>query len=111
MALQVVYYLRCNAPKQAKFLIGMHSGKVGAGMVGQVIPQFAVFGDTVNTASRMASTSSHMQIQLSTEARKALDKAAPGLFYCDGLGEKEVKGILPNKFTRMDDIIFISIQV
>lgn len=47
--------------------IGIHSGEVVAGVVGEMLPHYALFGNTVCIASRMESTGVADHINLSQD--------------------------------------------
>lgn len=57
--------------------VGFHSGPVISDVVGSRLPKFGVFGDTVNTASRMESNSSPGCIHCSESSAKLLQVQAP----------------------------------
>ncbi|KAL4486421.1 hypothetical protein ABPG72_018375 [Tetrahymena utriculariae] len=54
--------------EKVKIKIGIHYGRVIAGVIGCHKPQFSLIGDTVNTASRVCSTGDIGQITLSEQA-------------------------------------------
>lgn len=59
--------------------VGLHSGPVISRVVGSRGPKFCVFGDTVNTASIMESTSLPGRVQCTEGSANLLREQSPGI--------------------------------
>jgi len=76
--------------------IGIHSGEVVAGIIGKRRSIYDVWGDTVNTASRLETSGLPNRIQISQSTYEKVR----GAFSCEPRGPVEIKGkgLMPTYF-------------
>ncbi len=89
--IDMIRYIRkrnTQSPYTWELRVGVHTGEVIAGVVGVKKYIYDVFGDTINTASRMESNSEPMKVNISESTYQLVKDT----FETEPRGEIEVKG-------------------
>lgn len=89
-----------NSQPAFRLRIGLHCGSLVAGVVGNLKFAYDIWGDTVNTASRMEQNGEINKVNISEEVYLIVSE----LFSCEYRGEIEVK----NK--GMQKMYFVNIK-
>ncbi|TPX74849.1 hypothetical protein CcCBS67573_g03867 [Chytriomyces confervae] len=87
--IRMVSDFRTDSGEELVTRVGLNSGCITAGILGDSNPHWCIVGDAVNTASRMESTSKPMSIHISEATYKLINKKG---FKIEGPDVMNIKG-------------------